>query len=144
MNMLEITAVLLVLVLINCVGAFAGVTTKNYAFENAMHALFVCTFVVGAAAVCRVFFAIMQTGPKNIFRSYPRTVDVDSMSKSWKALQEVQLDDDSAATVFSVFTESDRRAFLQFVQAFQNASLHSISMPIPFGQRIFVPSCNMA
>merc|ERR1711920_42529 len=119
-------------------------TTKTKSFENMLMLLFVCAFVTVATAFCRVIFVMVRAGgPKKTYDGYPKMLTVDSMVQTWIALTDQQMKQETLSAVFSVFTESDRHAFLKIVHAFQHASMHLVSVPVHFGARMFVPAVAM-
>jgi len=140
LNVLEIITLLMLIVLINCVGAFADPTSQTNSFETVLTMVIVCTIVVIGCFFIRVACAIwIGRGPNKKFPAYPKTVDPKILQHCLQVFSELRLTEETVAQIVEAFTESDRHAFIQFVHAFQNASVHSVAFPVPAGARIFVP-----
>merc|ERR1712061_386054 len=84
--------------------------------------------------------SISAKGPKGVYRSYPPTMPAAEIEKCIASLMGLTLNSEVLREIVEAFAESDRRAFLHFFHALQNASVHSLPLPMSAGPRIFVPS----
>jgi len=139
MNVFEIIAVILLLILVNCAGAFVGQTTKTDGFEFMMVCLVVVAFATIAIAVARVAIAVALGGPKSVYVGHPKTVDLKTLCDTIQMLCSLNLTEETTLNIAKSFTEADRRVLVNLVHVFQTGSVNALEFPVQPKARIFVP-----
>merc|ERR1712228_404130 len=101
--------------------------------------VFVVTFIVLAGGFLRCVMAMRLGGHKAIFKSFHDPIDATKLRECLAVLGEMQFSEETLTAIVNAFTESDRRAFAQFLHAFQTACVHTVPFPVGVGARIYVP-----
>jgi len=143
MNVLEISTVTLTILLLFCVGAFLEPSVEPTKYDAAQLTIMVVAFVLILLSIIRVALFVLLRGRKGRYPSNAKSMPLDMRIKCFETIREFAFSQEILEHIFDSFTESDITAMAQFVNALQSATAQSLTLPVDYGARIYVPSVRL-